>query len=115
MKDPRFTMLAELLVRHSMKVAAGEKVLIEAFDIPTDFTCELIRQIDKAGGRPIVSTYQQPVIRALLQTASDEQMSFIGQVEKARMDGVQCYVGLRGNANISELSDVPDENMKRYE
>jgi len=112
MKDPRFTMLAELLVRHSMKVAAGEKVLIEAFDIPTDFTCELIRQIDKAGGRPIVSTYQQPVIRALLQTASDEQMSFIGQVEKARMDG---YVGLRGNANISELSDVPDENMKRYE
>ena len=115
MKDPRFASLADLLVRHSMHVTPGDKVLVEAFDIPTDFTAELIRAIDKVGGLPVVSTYHQPVIRALLQTATDEQMRFIGDVEKMRMDGVQCYAGLRGNPNISELSDVPTEKMQRYE
>src|SRR4051812_33026823 len=107
MKDPRFTDLAVLLVNHSMQVKPGDKVLIEAFDIPPDFTVELIRQIDKVGGQPLVSTYNQQVIRALLQSASEPQMTFLGEVEKHRMDGVQCYAGLRGNANIAELSDVP--------
>ena len=35
MKDPRYTKLAKTLVHHSMKVKPGDKVLVEAFDIPT--------------------------------------------------------------------------------
>ncbi len=115
MKDPRITELTSLLVRHSMQVRAGEKVLIEAFDIPTDFTVELIRQVESAGGLPLVSTYSPQVLRALVQSASEEQMRFIGQVELARMQGVQCYAGVRGSSNISEMSDVPTEKMKLYE
>ena len=37
MKDPRYTKLANVLVKHSCKVRRGEKVLIEAYDIPIDF------------------------------------------------------------------------------
>src|SRR5690242_18165186 len=74
MKDPRFTDLAKLLVAHSTKIQRGEKVLIEAFDIPPDFTVELIRTIAAAGGVPLVSTYNQLVQRALFQAASEEQM-----------------------------------------
>ncbi len=115
MKDPRYTQLANLLVKHSMGVKKSDKVLVEAFDIPTDFTVEFIRAISKAGGEPIVSTYHQPVMRALCQNATQSQMSFIGKVEKMRMDGVQCYAGLRGSHNISEASDVPSDRMKLYE
>ena len=43
MKDPRHAKLAELLVRHSSRVEKGDRVLIEAFDIPHEFTVELIR------------------------------------------------------------------------
>lgn len=43
MKDPRFSELAKLLVTHSCRLEAGEKVLIEAIDIPPDFMVELIR------------------------------------------------------------------------
>ena len=45
MKDPRFTDLAKLLVRHSCDVQPGETVLVEATDIPAEFTVELIRTI----------------------------------------------------------------------
>ncbi|WP_343217324.1 aminopeptidase [Chthonomonas sp.] len=115
MRDPRYEKLAELLVAHSMQVKAGDKVLIEAFDIPSDFTVTLIRAIARTGGEPLVSTYQQPVLRALFQAATEEQMRTIGAVERARMEAVQCYVGVRGSHNIAELSDVPSEKMALYE
>ncbi len=115
MRDPRYHQLASLLVNHSCKVKPGEKVLVEATDIPTDFTVELIRAIDAAGGLPVVSTYHQSVMRALYQVATDSQMEFIGSIEKARMEGVQCYIGVRGSHNISETSDVPGDRMAKYE
>ena len=115
MKDPRYTKLADVLVRHSTQVKAGDKVLIEAFDIPADFTAELIRVVADAGGVPLVSTYQQPVLRALYKAATEEQMKFIGEVERQRMKGVQAYIGVRGSHNVTEMADVPQERMSLYE
>ena len=115
MLDPRMQRLAELLVRHSMRVQPGEKVLIEAYDNPTDMTVALIKAVAAVGGQPLVSTYQQPVLRALYQAASADQMQLIGAVERQRMEGVQCYIGMRGSHNTSEMSDVPREKMDLYE
>jgi aminopeptidase len=115
MKDPRFTDLANLLVRHSCRVQPGERVLVEATDIPAEFIVELLRAIAAAGGVSVVETRIGAVTRALLQLASDEQMKLIGAVERARMEQVQAYVGLRGSHNITEQSDVPSERMALFE
>ncbi|MGH7179068.1 MAG: aminopeptidase [Tepidisphaeraceae bacterium] len=115
MKDPRFTDLAEVLVHHSMRVKPDDKVLVEAFDIPADFTVELVRVIAQSGAHPIVSTYQQPVLRAMFRSASEDQMKVIGDIERARMESVQCYCGIRGSNNIAEHSDVPEDRMNLYE
>ena len=114
-KDSRYSQLAKVLVSHSCRVMPGEKVLIEAFDIPTDFTVELIRAVAEAGGLPLVSTYQVPVVRALYNAATEEQMTAIGSVERARLEAVQCYIGVRGSHNIAEMSDVPKDKMELYE
>lgn len=66
MKDPRYDRLARLLVQHSTRVQPGDKVLIEAFDVPTDFTAQLVRAVADAGGAPLVSTYHQAVLRTLI-------------------------------------------------
>jgi aminopeptidase len=115
MKDPRFVRLCELLVKYSLNVQPGEKVLVEAFDIPSDFIAQLIQTIADSGGLPFVSTYQSPVLRALYRNASEEQMKLIGVVESSRMEKMQGYIGVRGTHNLSELSDVPADKMKLYE
>lgn len=115
MKDPRHAELARVLTRHSIKVQPGDKTLIETFDVPPAFTTALLRTVHEAGGIPLVSTYQTEVLRALYQTASEAQMQLLGEVERARMEAMQCYIGVRGTQNISEMSDVPGDRMALYE
>lgn len=115
MLDPRMTRLADTLVNYSCAVKPGEKILIEAIDIPIEFTCELVRVAAAAGGQPLVTLKSNRVNRALMCAGSKPQWDLIADVEELRMKNVQCYIGARGNPNINELSDVPAERQKLYE
>ena len=115
MTDPRYDQLADVLVNYSCAVQAGEAVLIEVFDIPVAFVRSLIRRVDEAGGRPLVSLRSMAVMRDLMLCSSDEQMRLIGEVDAYRMSRVQAYIAARGNPNISEWADVPPEKVKRYQ
>ena len=115
MKDPRFADLARLLVSHSTRLQPGEKVLIEAFDIPPQFVIELVRAASAAGALPIVSTYSQPILRAIYQAATEAQMKLWSAIDRARMEQMDAYIGVRGSHNIAETSDVPRPQMDLYE
>jgi len=54
MTDPRYTKLAKLLVEYSTQLQKGDRVLIDAIDIPDDFTVELMRVARRAGATPLV-------------------------------------------------------------
>lgn len=115
MLDPRITKLARVLVSHSCRVAPGEKVLIEAIDVPHEFTCELIRLTKEAGGIPLVKLDSNQIRRALLLSGSDESWECVAKIEKAMIEQAACYIGARGSLNVSELSDVPTDKQKIYE
>jgi len=115
MIDPRMTKLAETLVNYSCAVKSGEKILIEAIDVPHEFTCECVRVAADAGARPLVSLKSNQISRALMLAGSREQFDLIADVEELRMKNVDCYIGARGNPNIAELSDVPGDKQKIYE
>ncbi len=115
MIDPRISKLANVLVNYSCALKPGEKILIEAIDIPHEVTAELVRTARAAGGHPLVTLKSNQVWRALMHNASEEQMELIADTEALRMGRVQAYIGFRGNANITEWSDVPKEKMKLYE
>jgi aminopeptidase len=115
MHDPRVTKLASVLVTHSCAVEPGDKVLIEAIDIPHEFTCELIRQVRQAGGVPLVKLESNQIKRALMMHGTEESWQAAAHVELAMMHEVQCYIGARGSPNVSELSDVPTKEQMLYE
>jgi aminopeptidase len=115
MADPRYTRLARTLIHYSCAVKPGENVLIEAIDIPHSFTKELVRVCAEAGGRPLVMLKSNEINRALMLAGTLEQWELIARVEKQQMQRADCYIGLRGNPNVSEASDIPTEKQKIYE
>jgi aminopeptidase len=114
MIDPRYTELAKLLVEYSTQLKKGERVLIDAIDIPDDFTVELLRVVRRAGATPLVEVRHGRITREVLRGTNAEHASLIRDVEMFRMKRVQAYIALRGSANINESSDVPSDRMALY-
>lgn len=114
MKDPRVAKLADILVGYSTHVQPGEKVLIEAYDLPDDVVTVLVDRVTASGGLPFVTIKRNKVLRALYQNATEEQMRLTGEWERARMAEMNAYIGVRGADNSTEMSDVPEERMKLY-
>ncbi len=115
MLDPRVTKLAEVIVSYSCEVKPGDKVVIEAIDVPHAFTNELIRLTRQAGGIPLVKLDSNEVKRSLLHFGNAEGWEIVAKAEQELMSQAQCYIGARGSSNISELSDVPRAQQDLYE
>ena len=112
MHDPRFDKLAKLLVTHAIRLKRGEKVHIDALDIPPEMTVALIRAVRDAKALPFVQTHQAQVSREMARGADGAAYDFICKHELARMKKMDAYLSLRGGANIAEMSDVPADKMK---
>jgi len=115
MTDPREKKLADLLINYACALKSGEKVLIEAIDIPHSFTKALIESATTAGGHPIAMLKSNEINRALKLTGSEVAWNLTADVERLQMENVQCYIGARGSPNVSEMSDVPAAKERIYE
>lgn len=115
MLDPRITRLAEVLVHYSTAVKPGDKLLIEAIDVPPELPSECARLARAAGAHPLILLKSNVINRALMLHGTRESWNLTADVELLCMQNVQCYIGVRGNWNVSELSDVPGEQQKLYE
>ena len=112
MQDARFDKLAELLIGYSTRLKRKETVLIEAFDAPDEMTIALIRAARKVGAIPFTQIQHGRVSRELALNSTERQLNLTAIHELARMKKMDAYIGLRGSNNITELSDVPAEQMK---
>lgn len=111
--DPRFDKLAGVLTGYSTALRAGEKVLIEAFDVPDAMVLALVRAARQAKAIPFVQLYHGQISREMALEASEEQLGLTAEIEMARIKKMDAYIALRGSENTSEMSDVPAETLQR--
>jgi aminopeptidase len=114
MTDPRYTKLAKLLAHYSTQIRKGDRVLLDLIDVPDEFSVELVRAVRAAGGMPLVEVRHTRVSRELLLEMNDRQAGLIRDLELFRMKKVQVYIAIRGAANMSENSDVPNARLQLY-
>lgn len=115
MNDPRLTRLAEILLDHSCEIKAGEKILIEAFDLPEPtLVCQLVELAAQRGAIPFVCWKSNAILRSLYRTGTDEGLKLAGKFERDRMEQMDAYIGVRGAANSNEFADVPAAQMDKY-
>lgn len=114
--DQRIHQLAFNLVNHSVRVQKGEKVLIEQIgDATKDLARALVQEVYKVGGIPFVESTDMRIERELIRQAPDEYFELKTSWESDRMKKMDCYIGVRGSDNVSEMSDVPSEQMSKYQ
>jgi aminopeptidase len=114
MTDPRYGKLAKLLVHYSTALKKGDRVLIDAIDIPDEFTVELMRAVRRAGAIPLVEVRHGRVTREILRDTNERHAALVRDIEMFRMKKVQAYIALRGSANINETSDVMSGRLALY-
>lgn len=114
MKDPRIITLAKNLINYSCNLKQGEKVLIESIGLELPLVTELVKQAYAVGALPFVTIKDKEVDRALLMNCSEEQMKMMSKYEADRMSDMDAYIGLRAGNNITELADVPSDNVSTY-
>ena len=119
MSDPRFHQLAKTLIHFSTHLKPGEKVLIEATNIPDAMIGALMDAAVDAGAIPIVDKKTEYLRRKLLDVGNDEQaeerIRLTADFEAYRMAKMDAYIGMRGSHNITELAGVTPERMKMFE
>jgi len=110
--DSRFTQLAQGICGFSTALKKGERVLIDAFDIPDAMVIALVRAARERGAHPYVQIHRARITREMMLGAVEEQFAPSAEVELLRMQKMDAYIALRGSDNIFEASDVPSDRVK---
>ena len=110
--DSRYHDLAQGLTGFSIELQKGERVLIDAFDVPDAMVIALVRAVRKHGAHPYVQLHRARITRELVLGAEEAQYAPYAKVEKHRMESMDAYIALRGSENIFESSDVPAERVQ---
>lgn len=114
MRDPRHKQLARVLVQHSTRMQPGERVLIEAIDVPAALVIELIREVRAQGAIPMVTIRSNEITRALVDSLPEQGFKLWGELDGARMQQMQAYIGVRGSHNISEMAGLALQQSQFY-
>jgi aminopeptidase len=110
--DSRLTQLAEGLTGFSTALKKGEKVLIDAFDVPDAMVIALIRAARARGALPYTQVHRARITREMSLGAEEEQFASLSEIELARMKQMNAYIALRGSDNIFEAADVPSSRVQ---
>jgi len=116
MMDHRKAQLADLLVGHSCQLKAGEKVLIEAFDLPSpELVSLLVSKVRSVGAIPVVQLRDNQILRDWIISADEATLKTVAQIDAVRMRQMDAYIGIRASNNNAEFSDVPAEKLEAYQ
>lgn len=114
--DERIKQLAYNLVHYSCKVQENDKVYVHFIGEATqDLARAVIKEIYKVKGQPFPHYTSQQVQREMLMHCTKEQLELMAAADSMEMSNMDCYIGIRGTDNVSELSDVPAEKMALYD
>jgi aminopeptidase len=110
--DSRFTQLADGLTGFSTALKKGERVLIDAFDVPEAMVIALVRSARSRGAYPYVQLHKARISREMALGAEQAQYESLAEIELSRMKQMDAYIALRGSENIFEASDVPSARVQ---
>ena len=110
--DERIKKLAYQLVHHSCHLEKGEKVLIHCNGVhPIPLVKQIIKETYAIGAIPFLQLNTNSLERELLLGATAEQQTLKAEIDSALMKEMDAFIGVRGEDNLKEQSDIPTEKI----
>ena len=113
--DSRLKDLAKNLVRYSVNLQPGENLLIEVHDQGHELGQAVMDEAYAVGGKPFIWHKDHTLLRTFLRQADKNQIARMGSFEAELMADMQAYIGIRGQYNVFEWSDLPSEKQELYQ
>jgi aminopeptidase len=112
MRDARLNKLAKLLLNHSVKLQAKERVLIRGHVITKPLLKELIDEAYKLGAYPYVDLIDDEINRHLAMGYEQEQLKTYANWMMKKYEDIDAVIIVSGEENDAELAEVPAEKHR---
>ena len=111
MADPRVEKLANVLVHYSLRIRPGDLFRIIGAALAAPLIREVYREALAAGAHPFVRVSVDGLEEIYLKTASDEQLRFVSELQRAETEQITASLGIWGGWNTRELTQVDPKRM----
>ena len=111
MKDPRIVQYAQLLVKQSMQVRKGDRVLIRGDVGAAPLMEEIARFVWRAEAFPYVMPSWDALQRIKYTEASDEQLGTVSKLDEMLTTGFDCMAVIQAPENTKALTGLDPRKM----
>ena len=109
MADPRLAKLAKVLVHYSLNIQPGDKFVIRSPFVAVPLVREVYREALHAGAHIITRFDMDELNEIALREASDEQLTFVSDLDKLENTYMNKYLGIWASSNTRASSTInPD-------
>ncbi len=112
--DKRWKAIGDVFINKCLKLRGNEKLMIAQEEIETwPLALATYESAIKAGGYPQIQLKSAYLRRAFCKYGTEEQYSWVPEIEALSMDWADCYVALRGGYSFSLFHDIPAEILAK--
>ncbi len=111
MTDPRLNQLARILVEYSLQLRPKDLFLIQASDLCAPLVRGVFYEALLAGAHPYLRIALDGVAEILYKTASDEQLTFVSDLQKLEIESINAALTILGSHNTRNLSGVDPKRI----
>lgn len=116
MVDERIRTLAKNLVNYSVKLKENENILIDlGGEDCYPLGNEIVKAVYEAKGNPFLKIEDSNIKATLIKGANKEMLKIMKEHDLEQMKKMDAYIAVRASKNISNLVNVPNEQMELYE
>ncbi len=106
MIDPRLEKLGRILVHYSLSLHKGDLFLIQSTDLAAPLVRCVFREALDCGAHPTLKITVDGIAEILYKHASDEQLTYISDIQKTEVEKVDAMLTVMGTHNTRNLTNV---------
>lgn len=111
MADPRLAKLANVLVHYSLRVRKGDLFRIAGAALAAPLIQEVYREALSVGAHPFVRVTLDGLDEIFLKAASDEQLHYVSDLQRAETEQITASLGIWGAWNTRDLTHVDPKRI----